>query len=221
MGTPHRIEETPVYMFDQLSDKAKETAREWYRSASVHDEWWDNVFDNVAYIGEIIGIKFARRRGSNALAIYFSGFSSQGDGACFEGSYAYAKGALAELKKERPASYTHDGTTTECKRNKELHEIARKLQDIQRKHFYKLEADCKHRGHYSHSGCMDVDVSHSDDISRDIGDAETDIRDTLRLFADWIYSTLEDEHDFIQSDEQVDEAMEANGYEFDEDGVRI
>jgi hypothetical protein len=65
---------------------------------------------------------------------------------------------------------------------------------------------------------MLVDVSHADDRYRDIGTAEDDIRDELRAFADWIYSQLENEYDYIQADEQVDESIRANEYEFTADG---
>lgn len=40
MGTPHRIIETPVYHFDQLSDEAKEKAREWWRNLEANDPAW-------------------------------------------------------------------------------------------------------------------------------------------------------------------------------------
>ena len=42
-----RVNETSVYQFDELSDKAKERAREWYRDASQGDEWWDCTYDSI------------------------------------------------------------------------------------------------------------------------------------------------------------------------------
>ena len=139
--------------------------------------------------------------------IFFSGFSSQGDGACFEGRYRYKKGALAKIHAEAP-------------KDVELQRIAKGLQDVQRRHFYRLEALCEHRGHYCHSGCMAVEVRHEEDRYRDIGDAEDDVTQLLRDFADWIYKQLEAEHDYRTSDEQVIEAIEAIPYEFYENGSR-
>ncbi|QYW06427.1 hypothetical protein uan_015 [Pseudomonas phage UAntarctica] len=41
MGTAHRVIETPVFKFDQLSDKAKEKAREWWRGCEATDMTWE------------------------------------------------------------------------------------------------------------------------------------------------------------------------------------
>jgi hypothetical protein len=43
----------------------------------------------------------------------------------------------------------------------------------------------------------------------------------MRDFADWIYDQLRKEYEYQMSDEQVDETLIANEYEFDEDGDRI
>src|SRR5690606_22859639 len=102
-----------------------------------------------------------------------------------------------------------------------LLDIGFSLQATQKRAFYKLEATCKHSGHYNHSGCMDVDVEHTDDRYRDIGDAEQDLRDALRCFADWIYDRLESEHDWPTDDEQVDESIRANEYEFTAEGKLV
>lgn len=40
MGTSHRVIETPVYYFDQLSDSAKEKARDWWRQCEAEDPSW-------------------------------------------------------------------------------------------------------------------------------------------------------------------------------------
>lgn len=42
MGTSHRTIETKVYHFDQLSDEAKEKARDWWRQAEAEDPAWAN-----------------------------------------------------------------------------------------------------------------------------------------------------------------------------------
>ena len=78
-----------------------------------------------------------------------------------------------------------------------------------------------HSGRYSHSGCMDASVWHYDDQHRDIGDAEDDIAQLMRDFADWIYDQLEKEYEYQCSDNVVEESIIANEYEFDEDGDRV
>lgn len=201
-----RVVEKEVLQFEELDEQAKEKAREWYRQFIFQDSGdWDLVFCDVIKVAEILGIEIDTRRGSKEPTIYFSGFWSQGDGACFEGSYRYAKCATKKIREYDP-------------QDKELHRIADELQDIQRRNFYKLGARATHRGHYSHSGCMIVEVWHDDDPYRDIGDAEDVVTQCLRDFADWIYEQLENEYEYQCSDEVVDATLIANEHEFNEDG---
>ena len=210
-----RVVETNVFQYDELDDRAKERAREWYSRHVFEDSCdWEFVYENAAEVADIFGIDLRQRRvqlvgGGHRYepSIYFSGFWSQGDGACFEGTYRYAKGATKKIREYAP-------------QDKELHRIADELQAVQRKHFYHLIASMNHRGHYCHSGCMSVEVERNEDRYRDIGDAEDDIRQLMRDFADWIYGRLSDEYDYQTSDEAVEEAIRANEYEFDEEGER-
>ena len=91
-----RIVETPVYDFTELRVAAKDKARTWFRETIDHD-WWDSVYDDFERICPILGVTLAttpvRLMGGGTRqkpCIWFSGFWSQGDGACFEGRYAYA-----------------------------------------------------------------------------------------------------------------------------------
>ena len=210
-----RVVETKVYTYNELDDAAKSKARAWYAGMIFSDSGdWDLVFDDAVRMAKILGIdvdiKPVQLMGGGVggkPTIYFSGFWSQGDGACFEGSYRYKKGAAKAIRKEAPE-------------DKELHRIADALQAVQRRHFYKLRATTSHRGRYYHSGCMSVDVEHYDDPYRDISDAEDEVTQLMRDFADWIYDQLQKEYDYQTSDEQVAESIIANEYEFTEDGAR-
>lgn len=205
----------PAYTFAELSEQAKEKARDWWRSG--FEFYWhaETVIDDAADIAELFGLDIRQRRVDTpnhpthkwgyAPSVYYSGFWSQGDGACFQGVYRYKKGALAAVKAYAP-------------QDTELHRIVAALQSAQRKAFYKLGATTKHRGHYYHSGCMDVDVCHVKDSWRDISSAEDDVKEALRDFADWIYRNLEREHEYQNSDEVVDDTLVANDYRFTEEG---
>ena len=198
-----------LFKYEELDDTAKDKAKDWYRQFVFADSCdWEFVFEGAVQAANILGIDIDHRRGSREPAIYFSGFWSQGDGACFEGSYRYAKGATKKIREYAP-------------QDTELHRIADELQNIQRRNFYKLGACMTHRGRYSHSGCMSVSVEHEDDHYRDIGDAEDDITQLMRDFADWIYDQLEKEYEYQCSDNVVEESIIANEYEFDEDGDRV
>ena len=203
-----------LYKFTELSPEAQQHALENQSRFESEDFDSEYIFDDAATIADLFGLDIRQTRkirndGSHFYdpTIYYSGFSSQGDGACFEGTYRYAKGATKKIRGYAP-------------QDKELHRIADELQAVQRKHFYHLIASMNHTGHYCHSGCMSVEVEHNEDRYRDIGDAEGDIRQLMRDFADWIYAALESEYRYQTSDEAVEEAICANEYEFDENGDR-
>lgn len=185
-----------VYKFDELSEDAKEKAREWWREGGLNYEWYDSVEDDFKTIGKCLGI--------NVTKIYFSGFSSQGDGACFEGSFSYEKGGVKKLMEYAP-------------QDKELHRIAKELQQAQRVNFYQVYGTVKHRGHYYHKYETEFDLSRNDGES--IANEEYFI-ELMRDLMDWLYHILEKEYEYLNSDEQVDETIMANEYGFTKEGKR-
>ena len=191
-----RIVETTVYQLHELSDDAKEKARAWFREGIGGWDWYDFIFDDFEEICRILGIRLktrsARLMGGGTRqqpCIYFSGFSSQGDGACFEGSYAYEKGASRRIREHAPK----DGI---------LHRIADRLQQMQRENFYQLRAEISHRGRYCHAYSMDISVERNSPTWQAMtGDAEETVTDCLRDLAGWLYRQLEREWDYRMSDE--------------------
>ena len=209
MPRTETIEKT-VYTFAELSDAAKEKARDWWRTEESQD-WHgaESVIEDAECVAEILGIEFdtrtVKRMGGGTRKdslVYWSGFSSQGDGACFAGWYAYAKGSARKIREYAPQDET-------------LHAIADALASLQRRAFYGLTTRMQHRGRYYHSGCMAVDVEYCRALPEDL---ESGIADQMRAFADWIYRQLEKEYEYTMSDESVDESIACNGYEFDESG---
>jgi hypothetical protein len=199
-----RTETVTVYQFDELSADAKEKAREWWRKASEGDEWWGATYEDAERMAAILGITIDTKHG-HGPAIYFSGFWSQGDGACFEGRYAYAPGSVQAIKAEAP-------------KDKTLHAIAEALYRVQRPHGYGLTARVSNTGNSSHEYATLIDVFKGDEEA----DAETagHVADALRDFMRWIYRSLETEWEYQNADEQVDENIRANEYDFTADGKR-
>jgi hypothetical protein len=81
------------------------------------------------------------------------------------------------------------------------------------------EFTCPIRSH------RDTDVSvesNSGDFDKteDACNMEYDAADIFCDLASWLYDQLHAEYDYQNSDECVDESIEANEYEFDEDGDR-
>jgi hypothetical protein len=200
-----RTIETVVYQYDELSPKAQEKARDWFLKDFEFEA--DFVLEDAERVAALLGIEFdthtvelyggGTRQKPN---IYWDGCSSQGDGACFAGRYAYAPGSVKAVKAYAPE-------------DKELHGIARQLQEAQKRHFYSLTAYVWY-GHYYHSGCMDALVDDSQEIYVVLTAA-------LRAFADWVYNQLRAEYDYQTGDEAVKEAIRANEYEFTADGKQV
>lgn len=188
-----------TYDFDELTDEAKEKAREWWLDGAFHHDWWDAVYEDAKRIGEIIGVQIKE--------IGFSGFSSQGDGACIEGRYSYKKGSAKRIREYSPE-------------DEELHRIADELQSIQKKHFYRLGCEMKQAGRYSHEYSIDFVFDYDgEELWQLDEDSLNRLVETMRDFMRWIYRALEKEYEWLSSDESVDENIRINEYEFTEVGI--
>lgn len=141
-----------------------------------------------------------------APTIYFSGFSSRGDGACFEGTYSYSKGWRKKLKAHAP-------------RDKELFAIGEALTEAQREVKWTGRAIIVHSGRYCHSRSMDITCDC--DGGLDVSDGWASfVTQCMRDLADWLYKQLESEYEYRRRDEYIDECITGNDYEFLEDGTR-
>ena len=147
------IIETKVYTFEELSDGAKERAREWWRNGS-HDDTYGSEFviDDAECIADLMGIEF-KKQTRNSLkgktytetCVWWSGFSSQGDGACFEGTWW-----ASNLKP--------GGVRDHVGQDPEMWRIADEFERLA-KLFPHSSFKVQHRGHYSHRYCTDFTVS--------------------------------------------------------------
>jgi len=214
-----KIVEVTLYEFDELSDKAKEKARDWWRESEIMEFGGDDtLYEPAETAAKLLGIDFAQRevklmsgKSRYDSDIRWSGFSSQGDGLSFVGSYAYREGGVEAVKAEF-------GT------DEELWRIAAGLVALQEKYGHKLEARITQSGHYLHKYTMSLESSL--DLDSEAGEVEVPedddkaLLDLMRDFADWIYKGLRAEYDYRLSDENVDESIRANEYTFRENGKR-
>ena len=52
-----------IYQFDELSAKAKEKARDWFREGALDYEWWESVYEDAERIGlKITSFELDRRQ---------------------------------------------------------------------------------------------------------------------------------------------------------------
>lgn len=210
------IIETTVYQLAELDETAKDKARAWFREGGFDHDWYDAVYTDFEQVCAILGITFKTRAirlmsgGSRQEpCIYFRGFWSQGDGACFEGRYAYARGAPAKIR-----AYAPQDTA--------LHQLADVLQAVQGRNFYQLHAQARHRGRYYHEYCMEIAVERESPFGQDMtSDAEETVIEALRDLARWLYRQLERDYEYQSSDERIDEAIAANAYTFTKSGRRF
>ena len=188
-----------IFKFDELSDEAKEKALETCRDYNVDGDFWhDYTTEDFAETTTKFDVD----------KVYFSGFWSQGDGAMFEYS-----GISQELINEAIDSLT----LPNWKKN------AMKMESS-------FSANGKHSGHYHHENSCQHNLSFEGDNSdhENICDLFDLYHDDLEEFiieeykdiARELYRTLEKDYEHRTSDEAVQETIEANEYEFNEDGTR-
>ena len=208
-----RIVKTTVYELKELSEAARERARAWYRESCLDWDWHEYVYEDFETVCGLLGVTLRTSPvplmggGTRQMPdIFFRGFWSQGDGASFQGTYAYAPGAGRAIRAYAP-------------RDTELHEIADALADIQRRNFYQLTVDIRQRGPYYHEYTMTVDVERDSPTGQQpTSDAQGAITEALRDLARWLYRRLEREYDYQSSDPVVDETIAANDWTFTAEG---
>ena len=211
-----RTVETTVYELEELPDTAKEGARAWYRETCLEHEWYDFVFEDFEMICRILGVTLstspARLMGGGTRDkphLFFRGFSSQGDGASFEGRYCHAKGAARGIRAHAP-------------KDTELHRIADELRAAQQRNFYQLNTVIRTRGNYCHEHSMAIEVERDSPTWQPMTDgAEDTLTEALRDLARWFYRQLEREYDYLTSDAAVDESIAINGFTFTVEGRRF
>lgn len=221
-----------AYEFDELSDAAKEKAREWFRRASDEDNFWSEcVIDEAVKQGGHLGIDFKERQvklyGGGTRGepcIWWSGFWSQGDGACFEGAWR-----ASDVKADKVAEgWGPDPATTEIKR------IAAVFAEIAEKYPHS-SFTVKHSGHYQHENCteFDFDVGNYEWTCEDKPETEGPIeawerdfpedglKENAKDFMRFIYKQLESAYEYEVSDENINQSLSTNETLFTSDGGRI
>jgi hypothetical protein len=173
-----------------------------YRHFNVeHIDWWDSTYECFRNDMQDVGIDVER--------MFFSGFWSQGDGACFEGQVDDMQ--LFLDRNFAPSDYP----------------LIRRLVDAKGSVYVK----CHHRGHYYHENsttfeigsdsfadCLETptetheQVVHALDLAlgTEMMRFEQDAIEIFRNFMRKLYRELEQEYNHLTSDEAVAEAIIAN-----------
>lgn len=188
--------------FQDLTEEAQAAALDKLRDINVEFDWWTCSYEYFVDICSSFGLDIYK--------IYFSGFWSQGDGASFEGDFEW---------KEPDFSKIPDAIASSVQTLKEQSALVRTYDSDSY-----LIVGISQSGTYYHENTMSFEVTFYDSGDDDDVEAmemlldEEGIKDAFRDIARWFYSCLEDEYEYLTSDEAIKETIDANDYEFDEDG---
>ena len=194
---------TQTYSFNELSDEAKQVAFDNNSDINVECwDWYDCVKNDFHTILELIGFY--------NIDSNFSGFYSQGDGASFSANYRYEKGCLKAVKQHAP----NDAA---------LHNIVKGIISHQKNNGYLLSCEVSQRGYYCHSNTMHFSWCKNDDSWFDWKNdfVEDELEQLFRDLADWYYSRLENEYEYLTSFDVVAEMLESNEIQFLENGEGV
>lgn len=203
-----RTQTSWVYKFNELSDAAKERARDWWRDGALNYEWWDGVYEWHAEVCSALAIEIDEHKRC------FSGFYHQGSGASFTGSVnalamllCVQAGSLADVAPELrlPATPTLD----------------RRVAALIRAGYVEARAECENRrssDFHTNWDCGYLDESRHPRIAAQCIALAEWAAECLESINEWFYRALQSEYEHLMSDEMVDGTIECNGYESDFDG---
>lgn len=208
---PH-VKQTTVYLYNELSPEAQAKARNWMRQADQGDNYFaESVIEDFAVIAGFCGWDILQRTAKlmdgttrHEAAVFWSGFWSQGDGACFEGRWSARRVNYRALKAHAP-------------KEGELQRIGRVFAQL-KKATARMDAVASVRNVGRGSASYNTDFEAHGLGERMYESRMEDLKEASRDLMDWLYKALEAEYDYHNSEEQIAESIVASAYEFLEDG---
>lgn len=201
-----------VYKFKALSAEAKKKAIDHFRDSDVDYDWWIDDYGYFKDICATIGVDVDLKR------TWFSGFSSQGDGAAFTADVdlmKLVKGIESKAWESVSVHLTEILDLTACPVNKRVLAIA---QEDPTNFSIEIKTNTQF-GFSTRANCEYwVDVDRHKLIDKEVTLLERWVIETINTLNHFLYSTLEKQYDYLISDESVKESIIANDREFTEDG---
>lgn len=201
-----RTIEIKLFSFNELSEEAQKKAIEKHYDINVDDNWWEFVYDDFR--------EQATNEGFDIDRIYFSGFWSQGDGAMFEYSGLEDK-LLHDFVDNILIGTEH---LSPMRKQWLLNNVYISGKGNQRGRYY-------HNKSCSHSIYWEVDngdLHYSTNFYQWINSFADDFAEfVINRYDDLchsLYTSLEDEYEYLTSDEAIKETIICNEYDFTEDG---
>lgn len=222
------METETTYKYQDLSDTAKEYAIQKHRQDGFNYDWWDSVYEMVKEDSKGVGFTIE--------SIYFSGFWNQGDGACWEGYVDIEEwlevncpnsigiSAWRQLVQEeyitKTLKVTHSGHYS--------HENTMRFEDLD----FSLDPDpeeastngfymAKERSVFAGMEwklLLDIIKTDPQCPYKNIEQLQEAIEESAKDFARDVYKRLQEEYDYLTSDESISEIIQANDYNFTNEG---
>lgn len=186
-----RTIEQQIFPYSELSTKAQQRVHNDYVS-NIDSGWHEHTLEDAQQIAVYLGF--------HMIKICYTGFSSQGDGACFQGGWHRNTVDRPKLKSHAPI-------------DEELHGIAEELAKAPDG----LRIAVEHTGNYYHENSMRYTydcIGLTDEVQVD----EDTVEAAFKRFAKWIYRQLETEYSRCISLEAFEEQEADSGNEYYEDG---
>lgn len=191
--------------YEQLSDKAKQNARMNMCDMSTdwRFEWWESTYEYVGEVAKILGFEWFK-------VTDFDLDRGRGSYVQYDAQFSTALMKLDELS---------DKQKDELKWFIEPIIKQAALCAIHTQGSY-LYAVITPTGRVSLNVDWEVcDVENPDELE-ELLDGEVSEK-AFSAFADWIQARLQEEYDYLTSDEAIEESIIANEYDFDEEGKQL
>jgi hypothetical protein len=211
MATITDEEEKTEFTFQELDERAKDTARQWH-AETLYEDWYEFTKEEFHEKLESLGF--------DGIESCFSGFCSQGDGASFRAGFTFSE--------ERAFEFLSD-----CDRERVIAAQAEAALAGHGWPKFVISGSLENRGNYCHANMICIDtISYqfeTDSLPDELVDMLTpvedaidspadNIRDYARDLANDYYEDLEKEYEYQTSDEALINEAESGGWTFDEYG---
>jgi len=171
--------EINVYQFDELSDKAKQKAREWWVEGGLDYGWWYGTFDDA-----------------NQIDCEISAFDIDRASYCdLKCKYGFQETATKILQNHGESCDTYQLA-------KEFNEEYDNLVE-------------KYGSYDANQDSYIVDEENEYDFDQEVDELESEYE---KMLGEEYLSILRKEYEWLTSEEQIDESIRINEYEFTEDG---
>ncbi|MDH3382194.1 MAG: hypothetical protein OEL54_05775 [Flavobacteriaceae bacterium] len=211
-----RIEEREIFTFEELSIEAQEKAIEDTRDGSSYldYDWFDSTKEDFEDFLETIGF--------NGVNSYFSGFWSQGDGACFDFTSIELDKFFTDSTCFEPYTTLHN----DFKKSNE--KIIKKLLRFKDAVTFR-SCENGYSTHHCHSKTryIDFDIdgcggkSHLINVEKATAAFLDGLRGLYESLSDEYYSCLNNQYDYLNSEEAIKDFIIGGDFEFLKNGEKI